>query len=113
TRFMSRTGAAAISFVKFDELRPLFTNQPLGDESVPLRIASARLSAPVNVEGVAPLFLTFKAGAEFVVIALNGKNGAGADGIVAARQTQPSHSFVPLLQTSASDAWLKYVCTAY
>src|SRR5207245_11190850 len=29
-----------------------------------------------------------------------------------ARHTQPSHSFVPLLQTSASDAWLKYVCTA-
>src|SRR2546425_13333583 len=104
---MSRTEAAAISLVKFDELRPMLTNQPLGDDSVKLRIASARLSAPMSVEGVAPFVLTFKAGAEVVVIALNGKSGADDDGIGAARQTPPPHSFVPLLQTRASEACLK------
>src|SRR5206468_7973292 len=59
--------------------------------------ASARLSAPVEVPGAAPLVVRLKAGAELSLFVVNGKTGSDVDGVVDAE---------------ASDAWVRYVCAA-
>ena len=94
---MSASDAVSFSLVSLEDLRPVLNNEPLGATDVKLRIASARLTAPVTIPGVPPLAVRFKAGAELSVFVLNGRTGPDADGVVAA---------------DSSDAWAEYVCAA-
>src|SRR5262245_59588396 len=107
---MSRADAVDVSLIKPDELVPVLTNEALAD-GIRLRIASARLSRPIAIEGLGPLALTFNAGAELSVIALTDKTGSDDDGIVGKTAAAGDLS-TPLLEAGSADAWLKYVCNA-
>ncbi len=108
-----KTLTTAVSFISFNELRPVIANDPLGASSVRLRVASATLKAPIALSGLGPLALTVKAGTDFSVMAINGTAGADEDGVVGSGdQKTPAGSIAPLLEAGPGDAWLKYVCTA-
>src|SRR5436190_7720349 len=89
--------AVSFSLVTFDALRPVLANQPLGSADIRLRVASARLTAPVEIPGAPPIVIRFKAGTELAWFVLNGKTASDVRAMVEAG---------PL------DAWVEYVCTA-
>jgi hypothetical protein len=94
---MSGADALSFSLVTLDELWPALTNQPIGDADLRLRVASARLSAPIEITGVPPLVVRFNAGAELSLFVLNGRTGSDVDDVV---------------EASPGDAWVKYECDA-
>ena len=94
---MAGTDLVSFSLAGVEELRPILTNEPLGAIKARLRIASARLSAPVDIPGAAPLVIRFKTGTELSLYVVNGKIGSDVDAVV---------------DSDSTDAWVKYICTA-
>ena len=94
---MAGTDVVSFLLASLEELRPILTNEPLSAINARLRIASARLSAPVDIPGAAPLVIRFKAGSELSLSVVNGKIGSDVDAV---------------LDSESTDAWIKYVCTA-
>jgi hypothetical protein len=110
---MATKPTVGVSLVTPQDLLPALSNTPLGDSSLSLQLASAKVTMPVHLASSIPVEFTFEAGADFWVVALNGKCGPDAHGVVAATGANtPDGAFTPLLRLTSSDAWLKYVCDA-
>src|SRR5713226_1403487 len=111
---MATKPTVGVSLVTPQDLLPALSNTPLGDSSLSMRLASAKVAMPVHLASSIPVEFTFEAGADFSVVALNGKSGPDAHGVVAATGANtPDGAFAPLLRFTSSDAWLKYVCDAH